>query len=150
MYAVNSLKDLLYPYLNGELDVKEAILVHSHLKKCCDCRNLYAREKEFLDLLKESSSLPLLTAPPEGTTHTSYKSFNTDRTDRWVYLISFLIPKYHREGIRGDLIEDRCELRSANVSRWFIEFSTVWQFIIIVLNSAMMVIRKILSPSKNS
>ena len=65
MYICDSLKELLYPYLDGELDIKEVIRVHSHLKGCGDCRNLYAREKEFLDLLKESSSLPNLTAPPE-------------------------------------------------------------------------------------
>ncbi len=65
MYICDSLKEMLYPYLDDELDVKEVIRVHSHLEECGDCRALYAREKEFLDLLKESSPLPNLTPPPE-------------------------------------------------------------------------------------
>lgn len=65
MYICESLKEFLYPYLDGELDVKEVIRVHNHLKGCGVCRELYAREKEFLDLLKESACLPNWVAPPE-------------------------------------------------------------------------------------
>ena len=65
MYLCEDYNKLLYPYLDGELEVKEVICIQSHLEGCEDCRNLYAREKEFLDLLKESSPLSNLTAPPE-------------------------------------------------------------------------------------
>lgn len=70
--------------------------------------------------------------------------------DRWVYLSKFLMPRHQREAICGDLIEDRCEMRSAKASRFYIEFVTVWQLIVAILNSTMMiVIRKIISFSKN-
>ena len=67
MYNCDSLRELLYPYLDGELDVdiKEVIRVESHLKECCACRDLFTREKEFLDLLKESSPVSRVVAPEE-------------------------------------------------------------------------------------
>ncbi len=58
MYAgypfCEDLKHLLHPYLDGELDVKEAIRVQAHLNDCTSCRSLFRHEKEFLDNCKES------------------------------------------------------------------------------------------------
>ncbi|GEM_PF-1336925 len=55
MYDCQTILKLLYPYLDGELDVKESLRVQSHLEECHDCLEIFKREKEFLQVLKSSS-----------------------------------------------------------------------------------------------
>lgn len=59
MYDCHTIMKLLYPYLDGELDVKESLRVQAHLKDCQDhCREIFKQEKEFLKALKASASIP--------------------------------------------------------------------------------------------
>jgi mycothiol system anti-sigma-R factor len=63
MYDCQTLLKLLYPYLDGELDVKESLRVQSHLEECPYCLEVFKREKEFLQTLK--SSVPISKAPAD-------------------------------------------------------------------------------------
>jgi anti-sigma factor RsiW len=65
MYICEHLKQLLHPYLDSELDVKEAIRVQTHLNECSPCRNLFRHEKEFLDNCRESYSHGIAGPPLE-------------------------------------------------------------------------------------
>ncbi|MCI0528527.1 MAG: zf-HC2 domain-containing protein [Nitrospira sp.] len=56
MYDCQTLLKLLYPYLDGELDVKESLRVQNHLEECHYCLELFRREKDFIQILKSSVS----------------------------------------------------------------------------------------------
>ena len=47
----NSIK-LIYPYLDGELDTKGSALVQAHIRECVQCRETFADEQEFLELVR--------------------------------------------------------------------------------------------------
>jgi anti-sigma factor (TIGR02949 family) len=66
MYDCESLLRLLYPYLDGELDVKESIRVQSHIEECPGCLEIFKQEKEFLQALKSSVSIPKASADLRG------------------------------------------------------------------------------------
>lgn len=53
MYDCQTLLKLLYPYLDNELDVKEALRVQIHLDECARCRGLFEKERIFLEALRE-------------------------------------------------------------------------------------------------
>lgn len=57
MYDCQTLLKLLYPYLDGELDVKESLRVQSHLEECPYCLEIFKQEKEFLHVIKSSVSI---------------------------------------------------------------------------------------------
>jgi anti-sigma factor RsiW len=46
------IKQLLYPYLDGELDVKQNLEVEAHILDCQTCCDLLNEEKRFLSVLK--------------------------------------------------------------------------------------------------
>ncbi len=58
MYDCQSILKLLYPYLDGELDVKESLRVQDHLQNCAYCLALFKQEKQYLDTFKKSASIP--------------------------------------------------------------------------------------------
>jgi anti-sigma factor RsiW len=58
MYECLTIIKLVHAYLDGELDVKEAIRVQTHLEECERCRQLYQDEKAFLDLLPSQLNPP--------------------------------------------------------------------------------------------
>lgn len=53
MYDCQTLLKLLYPYLDNEIDVKEALRVQIHLDECAHCRGLFEKERIFLEALRE-------------------------------------------------------------------------------------------------
>ncbi|WDT81390.1 MAG: zf-HC2 domain-containing protein [Candidatus Manganitrophus sp.] len=53
MYDCQTMTKLLYPYLDNELDVKEALRVQIHLDECARCRGLFEKERIFLEALRE-------------------------------------------------------------------------------------------------
>lgn len=57
MYVCDTLMKLLYPYLDGELDIKESLRVQTHLQECPYCLEIFKQEKEFLQALKSSISI---------------------------------------------------------------------------------------------
>ncbi len=66
MYDCQTILKLLYPYLDGELDVKESIRVQSHLEECHHCLEIFKREKEFLQTLRSSMSISKAPADLQG------------------------------------------------------------------------------------
>jgi anti-sigma factor RsiW len=58
MYDCHTVLRLLYPYLDGELDIKESLRVQCHLEECYYCREVFKHEKEFLQALKASIFVP--------------------------------------------------------------------------------------------
>lgn len=44
---------LIYPYLDGELNAKGLALVQAHIRECAQCRETFAAELEFLELVHE-------------------------------------------------------------------------------------------------
>lgn len=46
------IKQLLYPYLDGELDVKQNLEVEAHILDCQKCCDLLNEEKRFLSVIK--------------------------------------------------------------------------------------------------
>ncbi len=58
MYDCQTLMKLLYPYLDGVLDVKESLRVQTHLQECPYCLEIFRQEEEFLVSLRASDSLP--------------------------------------------------------------------------------------------
>ncbi len=58
MYDCESIRKLVYPYLDNELDVKEGLRVQSHLNECPCCASLYQAEKVFLDDLRAGLQPP--------------------------------------------------------------------------------------------
>jgi mycothiol system anti-sigma-R factor len=58
MYDCNSILKLLYPYLDGELDVKECLRVQAHLKECHYCLKIFRQEQKFLQIIRGSFSVP--------------------------------------------------------------------------------------------
>lgn len=63
MYDCLTIMKLLYPYLDGELDVKESLRVQVHLEECPYCLEVFKYEREFLKTLK--SSIPVVKAPDD-------------------------------------------------------------------------------------
>lgn len=61
MLDCQAMRKLLHPYLDGELNARDAIEIQSHLEGCRDCAALYRNEKLYLDVLKVS--LPRTHAP---------------------------------------------------------------------------------------
>lgn len=56
-----AMRQLLHPYLDGELNARDAIEIQSHLEGCPDCTAVYRNEKLYLDALKDL--LPRAHAP---------------------------------------------------------------------------------------
>ncbi len=48
MYDCSTIRTLIHPHLDGELDVKESLRVQSHLQECEHCREVLLAEREFL------------------------------------------------------------------------------------------------------
>jgi anti-sigma factor RsiW len=46
------IQQLLYPYLDGELDVKQNLDVEAHILDCQECCDLLNKEKRFLSVIK--------------------------------------------------------------------------------------------------
>ena len=61
-----AMQRFLHPYLDGELDARDAVDIQAHLDGCPDCAALYRSEKLFLDLLKTSLRHPVAPAGLEG------------------------------------------------------------------------------------
>jgi anti-sigma factor (TIGR02949 family) len=61
MLDCQTMRPLLHPYLDGELNARDAIEIQAHLEGCPDCTALFRNEKLYLDVLK--SSLPRAQAP---------------------------------------------------------------------------------------
>jgi mycothiol system anti-sigma-R factor len=57
MYDCLTVMRLLYPYLDGELEVKESWKVQAHLEECPLCREVFKEEKDYLQVFKRSVSL---------------------------------------------------------------------------------------------
>ncbi len=55
MKTCNEVQKLIYPYLDGELDVKQNLFVEEHLVGCSECSDLLTDRKRFLTLLQSSS-----------------------------------------------------------------------------------------------
>ena len=58
MYDCQTLMKLLYPYLDGELDIKESLRVQEHLQECPYCAEVFRQEREFLQDFKASALIP--------------------------------------------------------------------------------------------
>jgi predicted anti-sigma-YlaC factor YlaD len=43
---------LISLYLDGELDMKGSALVQAHIRDCAPCREAFAAEQEFLELVR--------------------------------------------------------------------------------------------------
>jgi anti-sigma factor RsiW len=61
MLDCQAMRQLLHPYLDGELNARDAIEIQAHLEGCADCTALFRNEKLYLDVLK--ASLPRAQAP---------------------------------------------------------------------------------------
>jgi anti-sigma factor RsiW len=55
MYDCSTVMKLMHPYLDGELDVKESVLVDEHLQGCEYCREAYLAERAFLALVRSAA-----------------------------------------------------------------------------------------------
>lgn len=55
MYDCSTVMKLMHPYLDGELDVKESVLVDEHLQGCEYCREAYLAERAFLSLIRSAA-----------------------------------------------------------------------------------------------
>ena len=64
---------LLYPYLDGELDVKQNLDVEAHILDCQKCCDLFNEEKRFLSVIKngclQEEGPPALRAKIEKMLH---------------------------------------------------------------------------------
>ena len=58
MYDCLTAMRLLYPYLDGELDVKESLKVQVHLQECPYCLQSFKRERDFLEVLRSAVNTP--------------------------------------------------------------------------------------------
>lgn len=61
-----AMQRFLHPYLDGELEARDAVDIQAHLDGCPDCAALYRSEKLFLDLLKTSLRHPVAPVGLEG------------------------------------------------------------------------------------
>jgi anti-sigma factor (TIGR02949 family) len=61
MLDCQAMQRFLHPYLDGELNTRDAVEIQAHLDACPNCMAQYRNEKLFLDLLKKS--LPRSHAP---------------------------------------------------------------------------------------
>lgn len=60
--SCNEIKELLSPYLDGELDAKETKLVKKHLGQCLNCRRELDNLRRLSVLIKSSYSTSPLSA----------------------------------------------------------------------------------------
>ncbi len=58
MYDCSTVIKLLHPYLDRELDVKEAVRIQTHLQECPYCRELFSAEQAFQDLVRQNAAPP--------------------------------------------------------------------------------------------
>jgi len=56
MAVCSTILQRLYPYLDGELGVKEALRVEAHLSRCRSCREAVALERRFLTTLRSHAT----------------------------------------------------------------------------------------------
>src|SRR3990172_6621821 len=59
MYDCSTIRTLIDPHLDGELDVKESLRVQAHLQECASCREVLLAEQAFQNLVR-----PVTTPPP--------------------------------------------------------------------------------------
>lgn len=58
MYICSTVIKLLHPYLDRELDVKEAVRVQTHLQECPYCYELFSAEQAFQNLVRQDAEPP--------------------------------------------------------------------------------------------
>jgi anti-sigma factor RsiW len=58
MLDCQSMQRFLHPYLDGELQARDAVEIQAHLDECPACATSYRNQKLFLDLLKKSMPRP--------------------------------------------------------------------------------------------
>ena len=56
MYDCSTIRTLLHPHLDGELDVKESLRVQTHLQECAPCREVLRAEQAFRDFVRPGSA----------------------------------------------------------------------------------------------
>ena len=59
MYDCSTIRTLIHPHLDGELDVKESLRVQAHLQECAPCREALLAEQAFQNFVR-----PVATPPP--------------------------------------------------------------------------------------
>lgn len=52
MYDCSTIRTLIHPHLDGELDVKESLRVQAHLQECASCRDVLLAERAFQNLVR--------------------------------------------------------------------------------------------------
>jgi anti-sigma factor RsiW len=57
MYICPTIKKLMTPYLDGELDVKECLRVDTHLQECEECRETFLADKQFLTIVHDAAAV---------------------------------------------------------------------------------------------
>ncbi|HET8761117.1 MAG TPA: zf-HC2 domain-containing protein [Nitrospiria bacterium] len=57
MYTCEGAIRVIYPYLDGELEVEETGRLQIHLQECPCCRAEFASEHSFLDLVRSQMSV---------------------------------------------------------------------------------------------
>src|SRR3972149_7250693 len=59
MYDCSTIRTLIHPHLDGQLDVKESLRVQPHLQECAPCREVLLAEQAFQNFIR-----PVATPPP--------------------------------------------------------------------------------------
>lgn len=59
MYDCSTIRTLIHPHLDGELDVKDSLRVQAHLQECAPCREVLLAEQAFQNFVR-----PVATPPP--------------------------------------------------------------------------------------
>lgn len=59
MYDCSTIRTLIHPHLDGELDVKESLRIQAHLQECASCREVLLAEQAFQNFVR-----PVATPPP--------------------------------------------------------------------------------------
>jgi anti-sigma factor RsiW len=58
MYDCSTIRTLIHPHLDGELDVKESLRVQAHLQECAPCREALLAEQAFRNFVRPGATTP--------------------------------------------------------------------------------------------
>ncbi len=103
MLDCQAMKRFLHPYLDGELQARDAVEIQAHLDECPACATLYRNEKLFLDLLGKSMPHPRAPMGLEGQVKEALHTFCARQESRG-WFRQMVAPAFAVAGVAGVVV----------------------------------------------
>lgn len=103
MLDCQAMKRFLHPYLDGELQARDAVEIQAHLDGCSACAALYRNQKLFLDLMGKSMPRPRAPVRLEAAVKEALHTFCERRESRG-WFKRMVVPAFATAGVIAAVI----------------------------------------------